>query len=105
MTSALLINNKALPYERNWLLLIDIERGERGTTMGILSFLFGSQEDEPQAVDIQPAVNYPDWDPTEEDVDLSKLCRACSNGAGDGICSYHAHQMRMSLKRLEIRDR
>ena len=61
----------------------------------------GNQEDEPQALGIQPEASYPDWDAL--DVDLSKLCRACSGGLGDGICSYHAHQFRVHLKRLEIR--
>lgn len=45
-----------------------------------------------------PEATYPFGD-VPASVDLSKLCRACSNGVGDGICSQHAAHMTRATKR------
>lgn len=50
-------------------------------------------QQEPQAV-------YPE---AEEplDFDSNSLCRACSGGVGDGICSYHAAKGRAMVQRAK----
>jgi len=51
------------------------------------------QQDEPLA--IYPEVAEP------ETFDSNSLCRACSGGKGDGICSYHASKGRIMVKRAQ----
>ncbi len=41
----------------------------------------------------------------QQQQDRSKACRACTNGWGDGICSYHAEQFRKLKKVLAIREK
>lgn len=36
---------------------------------------------------------------TNEEKKRRTTCRACSNGWGDGICSRHAHQLRIATKK------
>lgn len=55
----------------------------------------------PVPAEEQPQAHYPNM-PTDG-IDLNTLCRACSNGVGDGICSYHANRFRIQVKRVEVR--
>lgn len=64
------------------------------------SSIFTDQDEQPEAI-------YP-FEDVPESVDLSKLCRACSNGVGDGICNYHRshlhHAFQRSLKIEQARQ-
>jgi hypothetical protein len=37
----------------------------------------------------------------EVEVDPATLCRACTNGYGDGICEYHANHGRRIMQRWD----
>ncbi len=39
-----------------------------------------------------------------KEVDTNTLCRACSDGYGDGMCSYHLNHGRRLLQRWEKLD-
>jgi len=37
----------------------------------------------------------------QQKIDVRKLCRACSGGKGEGICSYHANKFRIWHKQID----
>jgi hypothetical protein len=41
----------------------------------------------------------------EAEADPNTLCRACTNGAGDGMCEYHANHGRRIMQRWEKLDK
>jgi hypothetical protein len=69
--------------------------------MSWLGNILGNGYDDIPSSFEQPQAAYP----METEQDPSKLCRACSGGVGDGICSYHAHQFRIQIKKEEKRTR
>jgi hypothetical protein len=70
--------------------------------MSWLSNILGNGYDDIPSSYEQPQAAYP---VETEQEDTSKLCRACSGGLGDGICSYHAHQFRIQIRKQEKRAR
>lgn len=68
--------------------------------MGIFDFLGSGYDDRPASYE-QPQTEYP----TIEEDDTSKLCRACSGGLGDGICSYHASKFHVQIKKERNRGK
>lgn len=49
----------------------------------------------------EPHACYPDIQPEDVGIDSNQLCRACSNGMGNDICSYHAEKGRRMITRQQ----
>jgi len=49
----------------------------------------------------EPQASYPYMQPEDAGADCNQLCRACSNGAGNAICSYHAEKGRLMVRRQQ----
>jgi hypothetical protein len=56
--------------------------------------LFGKRQ-EPKQDDVRVE------QPEVSQVDTNKICRACTHGIGDGLCSYHTNQWRRVIQRNE----
>jgi hypothetical protein len=60
------------------------------------------QEQEPYEEEgIFPEAIYPEGE-IPSGVNTNELCRACTNGVGDGMCNYHRSQLDRSQQRHRI---